>query len=375
MLKHFPALLCLLLMFAVPAWAQDALPDGVLSALAPDLAFLDKGSIESFCFPTEKECIVLLRDAHDELSLFSCALADGQWTRSWGNRYFSLNTAHSASLAVHEEDFITLRTYTMRPSGFALTVTDEAAGTPLETYDFVFIDGNWRLVQHFTGDGMYSEILHSADGDACAVFWADNHWTDIIGKITFPHITSTCADSMSISVLPSVYDGTYFFDLAPRFSMPETGLISVCLGVNNRKYPVYTGPGTTYHRAADGKAAVSSAESFGILGKTGDWLMVIYGISDDRARVGYIRYPGDAYLEQIAALTSESDFSHIENVFTIRKLPLWDDPINRTSPLCTLNKNTEVIYLERCGDLAYVEVKVGGRRMRGFVDWDSLGNG
>ena len=62
-------------------------------------------------------------------------------------------------------------------------------------------------------------------------------------------------------------------------------------------------------------------------------------------------------------------------MFTTKKIPLWDDPVNRTNPLCTLAKNTEVIYLEDCGDLAYVEVTVNGRKMRGFVEASSLGNG
>lgn len=375
MLTRMIALLCLLLLLAAPCFAQDALPAEIHTLLKLEMPLLNTCSVESFCFPSKEECLVLLRGDKDEFSLLSCVLSAGQWQLNWVNRHLSLHTAQPVSLSVHEGDFSTKRTYTRYPSGFALVVRNSTDGTPLETYGFAFIDGHWRLTQHQSSDGVYSEILHSADSDTCAVFWADEAQMDITGKIAFPHIASTFADSMSISVLPSVYDGTYFFDLTPRFSMPETGLISVCLGVNNRKYPVYTGPGTNYHRAANGKAAVSSAESFGILGKTGNWLMVIYGISDDRARVGYIRYPGDAYLEQIAALTSESDFSHIENVFTIRKLPLWDDPLHRTNPLCTLPTNTEVIYLERCGDLAYVEVKMNGMRMRGFVDWDGLGNG
>ena len=384
MRKRCRLLLCLLLLFVMPALAQDALPDGVRSALAPDFELLPGGSVESFCFPSPEECIVLLRSSADELSLYSVVHTGNEWRRNWGNRYFSLATEHSASLCVHEQGFYTRFADTAYPPGFALTVMDESGSAPLQTFDFSYLDGRWRLVQHRSRNGIYSEILHCtdgnnrfdmADGDSSAAFWTDEHRPDLPGKIVFTNFNSFCADYMSVSMLPSVYTGTYFFDLTPHFFMPETGLTSVCLGVNDLKYPVYSGPGTVYHRAANGKASVSSSESFGVLGKTSDWLMVIYGISDSRARVGYIRHTGDPYLEQVAALTDESDFSHIENVFTIKKLPLWDDPINRTHPLCTLAKNTEVVYLENCGDLAYVEVTVNGRRMRGFVDSSSLGNG
>lgn len=382
MCKRGLILLCLLLALAAPALGQSALPEGVLSALEPELSLL--GSVESFCFPSDQECLVLLRDTNDGLSLYSIVKTGERWLINWGNRHLSLTTKRPVALAPHEERFYTLRTHTPYPPGFALTVTDEATGTPLHSFDFVLRDGRWRLAQHRGGDGVYAEILHStdssnrldmADGDSCAVFWSDERLTDLAGKIAFPNCNSVCADAMALSMLPSVYTGTYFFDLTPRFSMPETGLLSVCLGVNGLKYPVYSGPGTTYHRAANGKASMSSGESFGVLGKTDGWLMVIYGVGEDRARVGYVRYGGDPYLEQVAALTEESDFSHFENVFTTQRLPLWDDPVNRANPLCTLKKNTEVVFLEDCGDLAYVEVRVNGRRMRGFVKADALGNG
>jgi len=383
MRKKWFVLLCLLLLFTVPALSQ-ALPDGVRAALAPDFALLSGGRIESFCFPTPEECIVLLRDGSDELSLYSIVQTDGAWQRNWANRYLSLATEHPVSLSVRREDSFTQRTQATTSSGFSITEMDESSSMPVQTFDFAHIDGRWRLIQHSSRNGVYSEILHSTDGnnlpdpgdgDSCVVFWQDESWADLAGKIVFTDFNSLCADYMAVSILPSVYTGTYFFDLTPRFSMPETGLLSVCIGQNSLKYPVYSGPGTTYHRAANGRASMSSSESFGVLGKTGEWLMVIYGISQDRARVGYVRYPGDAYLEQIAAFTDELDLSHFENVFTTRSLPLWDDPVNRTNPLCTLKKNTEVIYLEDCGDLSYVEVKVNGRRMRGFVETDCLGNG
>ncbi len=383
MRKKWFMLLFLLLLFAVPALSQ-ALPDGVRAALASDLALLPDGTLESFCFPAQDECIVLLRSGGDELSLYSAVMENGEWRRNWGNRYFSLVTAHPVSLSVHDEDSFARRTHASYPRGFAITEMDEDSNAPLQTFDFAFIDGRWRLIRHATRDGVYSEILHSTDGnnlpdpgdgDSCVVFWTDARWADLTGKIVFTNFNSLCADYMAVSMLPNVYTGTYFFDLTPRFSMPETGLLSVCIGQNGLKYPVYSGPGTTYHRAANGKASMASSESFGVLGKTGDWLMVIYGISQDRARVGYVRYSGDAYLEQIAAFTDELDLSHFENVFTSRSLPLWDDPVNRANPLCTLKKNTEVIYLEDCGDLAYVEATVNGRRMRGFVETKYLGNG
>ena len=383
MCKKWFILLCLFLLLA-PAALGEKMPDGIYAALAPDLTLLSEGKVESFCLPSQEECIVLLRSGENELSLYSFLLEDGEWRRNWGNRYFSLVTEHPVSLTVHEENFFAWYTVTLQPRGFAIKEIDENSGTPLQTFDFVKIDGRWRLIQHSTSDGVYSEIQHITDSnkqldpsdkDSCVVFWTDSRWTDLTGKIVFNNFNSVCADYMAVPVLPSVYKGNYFVDLTPRFVMPETGLISVCIGRNNLKYPVYSGPGTKYHRAANGKASMASSESFGVLGKTGEWLMVIYGISDGRPRVGYVRYTGDAYLEPIAAFTHESDFSHFENVFTTKKIPLWDDPVNRTNPLCTLAKNTEVVYLEDCGDLAYVEVTVNGRKMRGFVEASSLGNG
>lgn len=365
-------LLTLLLLFAAPALAlaKDALPEeierDVLARFAP---FGSKG-IAAQCLTWKDDYIILMRSESDYLALYAYERAQGGgWACRYENHKLNLHAEGLVALTAHEEDFFGWRSGRMLPPGFTIE-------TGAEKLVFSWSDAERDyLLAEYEAHGARNVRCEYVDSSLFVplVYFENADWTQQTAVMVFDG-AARHAQWLCLSTAAGARIDPFFIEETPKFSMPETGL-TVVNYLGSAAFPVYTGPGTNYHRAANGKAAVSTVDSFGVLGKTGEWLMVIYDISGARARVGYIRITGDPRLEEIAELTHESDFSHIENVFTIKNLPLWDDPINRSNPLCTLPKNTEVVYLDDCGDLAYVEVKVGSRLMRGFVESASLGNG
>lgn len=371
MRKRLPILLTLLmLLLAAPALSQNALPEAVERDVLDRFAPFGSKGIAAHCLTWRNDTVVLMRGERDDLALYVYEQAqDGSWAYRYENHNISLRAEGPVTLTAHEESFTGWRSGDMLPPGFTIRTDNETL-----VFSWSDREKDYLLVEYEARGkrNVRCEYVHSSMF-VPIVYFENADWTDMTAVIAFDG-SAQHAQWLCLSGMAGARIDPLFIEETPKFSMPETGLTVVRL-IDSAVFPVYSGPGTQYHRAANGKASVSAKDSFGVLGKTGEWLMVIYDISNTRARVGYIRCTENPRLEEAAALIPESDFSHFENVFTIKKLPLWDDPINRTNPLCTLDKNTEVIYLERCGDLAYVEVTVGGRRMRGFVEDASLGNG
>ncbi len=140
--------------------------------------------------------------------------------------------------------------------------------------------------------------------------------------------------------------------------------------------PVYTGPGTEYLRANDGKAQFVSSE-FRYAGLEGDWMLVRCSVKSG-IRYGYINVR--EYRDQLWSVPA-LDFAYQDAVIT-RSTQIWDSMmLSSMGPLGTLYEGTHVTYLGTfLGDemsLVFVETTLNGRKARGFVSTDcvQLGGG
>lgn len=127
---------------------------------------------------------------------------------------------------------------------------------------------------------------------------------------------------------------------------------------------IYSGPGTTYFRAAGGRASVSGGR-LRIWGTTGDWALVGYGLSNNLYRVGYLHksaVPSDVCVPEIV-------FNN--RVVTVHTdAPFNDDPILHPVPIFDVPAGTQVTLLafeNWKNNWAYIETTYNGQVIRGFI--------
>ncbi len=129
-----------------------------------------------------------------------------------------------------------------------------------------------------------------------------------------------------------------------------------------QKYPVYTGPGTHYLRAANGKAAVSTNDWIQVFGQENGWILIQYDLSSDHMRIGYIEAAALPRGANVGALA----LTH-SPVTTNIAVSLTDDPLFSRSALAQLPQGQHVTRLAGMGAWAYIETKVNNVLARGFV--------
>lgn len=139
-----------------------------------------------------------------------------------------------------------------------------------------------------------------------------------------------------------------------------------------RTCPVHVFPSTDSPRSADGKAAVSLNDWSAVLCREGDWLLMLYATGRSSYRTGLVDSRGDEVLQQAASVSMPARFTEESN--TVRqKTVLFDDPINQTGPVLTLNPGDKITLLAReWSDMAYAEVQQNGVCYRGFVKTQAL---
>lgn len=131
-------------------------------------------------------------------------------------------------------------------------------------------------------------------------------------------------------------------------------------------FPVYSGPGEYYLRAADGAAKVSTNDWIQVFGTENGYALIQYAISAGHMRFGYIdqsSLPADA---RVPALGFAASAAFLETDAT-----LTDDPLGSGAPLRALPAGSTVTHLAVMGDWAYVEVD-GDAPVRGFVPKSAL---
>jgi len=136
---------------------------------------------------------------------------------------------------------------------------------------------------------------------------------------------------------------------------------------SGKSIPVYSGPGTDYARAANGKASLGGGR-IRIWGSDGDWVMIGYGLSNNLYRVGYI---------QRSQLPASLDIQPLhfgsQTATVVSEASLTDDPIVNPTWLMKIPVGTKVTLLAfenfvNPPHWAYIETTFNGQPIRGFVN-------
>lgn len=133
-----------------------------------------------------------------------------------------------------------------------------------------------------------------------------------------------------------------------------------------KKYKVYQGPGEEYGQAGKGKAVVSTNDWIQVFGRENDWIMIQYDISSDHMRIGWIK---------AEALPKNADVPELYfapiYAAPVSDVSLTDDPLFSQTSVMTIPKGTQIYWLARMGDWAYVELP-GSQPVRGFLKLDHM---
>ena len=133
-----------------------------------------------------------------------------------------------------------------------------------------------------------------------------------------------------------------------------------------RKYDVYSAPGRTSVRGANGRAVVSTNSWIQVFGTENEWVLVHYSIDASHYRFGYISADSLPRNANVPPLSFARSFA-----WTTRAVALTDDPLYSRSALLSLPEGVQVTRLASLGDWAYVEVSQNDWA-RGFVPLDAL---
>lgn len=135
------------------------------------------------------------------------------------------------------------------------------------------------------------------------------------------------------------------------------------------KCPVYSGPGEEFLRAANGKASVSTNDWVQVFGSEGNWVMIRYGIDEERTRIGYLsesELPEDFFLAPL--LRYQWEYGRAE---ALRAVEMTDDPFGSQAVMTSFDAGTVFITLHRMDDWWYVET-IDGTQARGFIRAEDL---
>ncbi len=170
--------------------------------------------------------------------------------------------------------------------------------------------------------------------------------------------TSNNSQKVEIVERPSVV--TYRFS-SESIQFPDT-----------LKRDVYTGPDTSYFRAANGRAQFISDE-FIYGGRIGNWMFVRCMVNSGGIRYGWINV-GD--YQSVIQRISPLQFSNA-NATIKYQTEIWDSLMDsKLGAIGHLNSGTQVTYL--CDFIisnttyAYVEASLSGVKVRGFVDPNAI---
>lgn len=172
---------------------------------------------------------------------------------------------------------------------------------------------------------------------------------------------------VSFQALPKTYEAARkSLTLAPEIPAGELSADKIKF-TGGQKFPVYSGPGTQYLRAANGKALVSTNDWIQVFGEENGWILIQYDLDSKHMRMGYIEakaLPKNAKVNSLALYNQGYEL--------ISPVTLTDDPLFSQSALASLPQGQQVRRLSGMGSWAYVETMVGNTPVRGFVPQSSL---
>ena len=128
------------------------------------------------------------------------------------------------------------------------------------------------------------------------------------------------------------------------------------------KYDVFSAPGRSSYRPANGKAVMSTNDWVQVFGQEDGWVLVQYDISSGQMRFGYVDASVLPRGVQVPVLAwAEVPYEIVSDTW------LTDDPLNSCKTLMTLATGEQVTCLATMGDWLYVETTLSGKAVRGFI--------
>ena len=178
--------------------------------------------------------------------------------------------------------------------------------------------------------------------------------------VTYPPVTAEPTTPVDVP-------NSYYHDTTKGTWLPSYQRVTL-----SGSWPVYSGPGEYYYRAANGKALMGGGSCI-LFGIENNWALIGYGLSNGGFRVGYVT---------LAALPQQGlRIPYLDLTYSTRQLVMQanlTDDIMRTKPtVTTLPMGTYVLFLgyvyESYTTWAYVEVLSNNTIMRGFIPSYALG--
>lgn len=179
----------------------------------------------------------------------------------------------------------------------------------------------------------------------------------------------TSASTVTVRVSP---DGT----ASPAqvvFTYRERGTITTIPAIDNYQtlrlegsQPVYSGPGSHYYQAS---GAVVSGGRSRVYGSENGWILMGYGLSDGRYRIGWV----DAAALPAGAAVPELVFAH-RPAKAVNLVRVYDDPIMKPRTVFEIQPGGTftVLATQRDGYYAYIETEFNGQPYRGFVNQKNI---
>ncbi len=141
--------------------------------------------------------------------------------------------------------------------------------------------------------------------------------------------------------------------------------------VPDQKLSVYSAPSVIAWRSGGGSASVSTTDNMWCAGYDGQWLLILYHTADGDTSVGYV-----SALSLRGALPETPSLSLADCPAVLaRAADLTCDPLGQKGDSLPLKEGENVTWLGNCflgSSWAYVETRVGGMPVRGFVPQDAL---
>ena len=188
--------------------------------------------------------------------------------------------------------------------------------------------------------------------------------------VTYPPVTYPPVTYPPITpgpTYPVTIPNTYYHDTTKGSWLPSYQRITI-----TGNWPVYSGPGEYYYRAANGRALMGGGSCV-LFGVENNWALIGYGLTNGGFRIGYV---------SISALPMQGlRIPYLDLVYATKRLVsvanLTDDILRSMPTVVTLPAGTYVLFLGYVYDSyttwAYVEVLANNTIMRGFVPAYAVG--
>ncbi len=219
--------------------------------------------------------------------------------------------------------------------------------------------GQWRLnsvYSYLLEAGKYTEALVYSDHIA---YYDENRlignaWGVVETNLRYASMAAfpaTYAAAKSVlSSPPDIPSGSQLFAAEIHFT-------------GGQKFPVYSGPGTGYERAAGGKAMVSTNDWIQVFGRENGYILIQYDITSDQMRFGYIEESALPKSVSVSVLALDHEAAVITG-----DTYLTDDPLKSQTKIRAVSAGQQgVKWLAEMGNWVYVEITGSGSPVRGFV--------